>query len=554
MSVLPTHLKWALEKSPGKEHVSFGNFVRHFNLSDKEAASQAFTLLVNSELIRSERRAKLQTAFKDFALHHEERFWAERDIQISSEVTAKQAGVKSQRVGIKQSGIAYDQYFSSIGEPTQDQNLRNDDQHLDMPQQKKARICLSPFPLHGASSVSSRHTPPYAGGQQIPPLNILFNSLQEGKSIPSWAKNRPLYTFILRLKEDWGLRVTSLYEAAKTKPILDHTHVDEIALLSGIVHLNKNHIGFSQSEISKISGEVLNMFYSKEMEDADMKRAEDANWAQKLRLDQLKERLAAQRGGREPVDISVEPLIETILSSYADCKAKKITSVFFIALHVFRQFNNWSGLCSESDCMTAVVSPVLREIMAIQHKIKFTCANACTTTGKTRKVNLQQSGQSRQPDVIGQTKDRNEVFFGEMKGKHPGSEAINTDILRLAIFTKDSLDLLHNALERGPPLVTFQTVGSDVVFFLGARVNNTIVHIRLSTVRLPSSLTEVDLDYDIFFRLFQVQTLISITKDCLEEKRTTPLQEDSFPTLGTPERNQALNSPKKPRKAKKNLQ
>ncbi|KAF9139466.1 hypothetical protein BGX20_007659, partial [Mortierella sp. AD010] len=56
-------------------------------------------------------------------------------------------------------------------------------------------------------------------------------------------------------------------------------------LLSGIVHLNKNHIGFSQSEISKISGDVLNMFYSKEMEDADMKRAEDAtilwaNWVQ----------------------------------------------------------------------------------------------------------------------------------------------------------------------------------------------------------------------------------------------------------------------------------
>ncbi|ORZ20847.1 hypothetical protein BCR41DRAFT_26687 [Lobosporangium transversale] len=134
----------------------------------------------------------------------------------------------------------------SPSESTQDQNLRNDDQHLDMPRQKKARICLSPFPLHGASSVSSRHTPPYAGGSAdsspelstiSPPSSpdftldgvnveqeansffsnvgtlqdILFNSLQEGKNIPSWAKNRPLNTFILRLKEDWGVRVTSLY-------------------------------------------------------------------------------------------------------------------------------------------------------------------------------------------------------------------------------------------------------------------------------------------------------------------------------------------------------
>ncbi|KAF9991667.1 hypothetical protein BGZ79_004153, partial [Entomortierella chlamydospora] len=176
----------------------------------------------------------------------------------------------------------------------------------DQPQPKKSYVCLSPT-LHGASSAASCCTPPYAGSSESspelstisppsPPLftldnkaaeqeadsfftnagttqDILFNSLQEGKSIPSWAKNRPLYTFKLHFKEDWGPRVTSLYEAAKTKSILDHTRVDEIALLSGIVHLNQKHIGFSQSEISKISGEVLNMFYSKEMEDADMRRA-----------------------------------------------------------------------------------------------------------------------------------------------------------------------------------------------------------------------------------------------------------------------------------------
>ncbi|KAF9206503.1 hypothetical protein BGZ49_002320 [Haplosporangium sp. Z 27] len=329
-----------------------------------------------------------------------------------------------------------------------------------------SRRALSTLSLHPAS----RKPMPFfsnAGTMQ----DILFSSLQDGKCIPSWAKNHPPYTFILQLKEEWGPGVTSLYEAAKTKPTLDYTHMDEIALFPGIVHFNKNHIGFSQSDISQMSGEVLNMFYSKEMEDVDMKRAEDA----------------------------------TIL------------------------WASWTDLILLS-------------------------ANTCTTTGKTRKVNLQQSRQSRQPDVIGHTKDMNEVFFGEMKGMRPGLKAVNTDILRLAIFTKDSLDLLHNTLERGPPLVTFQTEGSNVVFFLGARVNNTIVHMRLSTVRPPSSLTEIDLDYNFFFRLFQIQTLISITKDCLEKKRTTPLQEDSFPTLGTPERNAALNTPKKSQKAKQNKQ
>lgn len=61
--------------------------------------------------------------------------------------------------------------------------------------------------------------------------------------------------------------------------------------------------------------------------------------------------------------------------------------------------------------------------------------------------------------------------------------------------------------------------------------------------------TELDLDHDFFFNLFQVQTLINITKDCLEEKRVTLLGEISFPTLGTPDRNNALNSPKKIKKS-----
>ncbi|KAG0360732.1 hypothetical protein BGZ54_009408 [Gamsiella multidivaricata] len=108
-----SYLKWALEKVPGQEHVSFGNFVRHFNLSDRESASQAFTLLIGSRLIRSKRREKLQKAFKEFCDHRAERFWAEHNLQVSSEITAKQAEVISQRVGIKQSEIAYDRYFSS---------------------------------------------------------------------------------------------------------------------------------------------------------------------------------------------------------------------------------------------------------------------------------------------------------------------------------------------------------------------------------------------------------------------------------------------------------
>ncbi|KAK3808185.1 MAG: hypothetical protein J3R72DRAFT_499332 [Linnemannia gamsii] len=358
--------------------------------------------------------------------------------------------------------------------------------------------------------------------------DILLSSLRDGYSLPSWMKDRPIYTFELQLQDDWGHQVTDLYKAAKTKPHLDHTHIDEIALLSGIVHLNKSHSGFSAKDITKISTEVLVSFYSQDMEDDDMQRAQDAtvlwaSWLWKSIL--LKEKLAAQKNNRDPGDVDVEPVVDVIMSSYITCKTKKITSILFIALHVFRRYNSWATLTSESDCMMAVVGPILQEIMDIQHAIKFTCSNASTTAGKSRKSKLQQEGQSRQPDIVGQTRDKREVFYGELKGPHPSPAAVSTDLLRLAIFSKDSLDQLHNTLELGPPLVTFQTVGRDVNFFLGAKVNNTVVHVRLSTVKLPSRLTELDLDLEFFFHLLQVQTLINITKDRLNHKREEPSQE-----------------------------
>jgi hypothetical protein len=47
-------------------------------------------------------------------------------------------------------------------------------------------------------------------------------------------------------------------------------------MLSGIVHLNKKHVGFSENEIKAITTEVLEMFYSQEMMDEDIRRAQDA--------------------------------------------------------------------------------------------------------------------------------------------------------------------------------------------------------------------------------------------------------------------------------------
>lgn len=100
-----------------------------------------------------------------------------------------------------------------------------------------------------------------------------------------------------------------------------------------------------------------------------------------------------------------------------------------------------------------VVGPILNEIVALQQKIKFITpllllfhlsnwafviviisANTCTSVRKSRKVQLQQDGQLRQLDVIGQAMSKKEMFYGKLKGLHPKTETVNTDIHRIPLI------------------------------------------------------------------------------------------------------------------------
>lgn len=111
---------------------------------------------------------------------------------------------------------------------------------------------------------------------------------------------------------------------------------------------------------------------------------------------------------------------------------------------------------------------------------------------------------------------------------------MNVDSLRLVDFAKVALDHLHYCLIEDPPLLTFQTRDRTVVVFLPANQGNVIVHARVSSVQLPSNLTKMSLYQEFFFPLFQVQTLLEITKKYLENKRGNRLQNQCpFPTLDT---------------------
>ncbi|KAF9118038.1 hypothetical protein BGW39_001559, partial [Mortierella sp. 14UC] len=378
------------------------------------------------------------------------------------------------------------------------------------------------------------------------PKDILFGSLQDGEQLPHWIWNQPDYKFVFQLGGlDLGNKITTLYNDVRKQTDLDHTKVDRIALLSGIVHICDGNFGLSKSDTTAVHNAVVDQYYSGELSEADINRARNSEdlwstWVRAIRRLSFTESSDARREGREPRPIDTTPILDEIMASFKTCKDNDIMPVFYIAMNVFRKFNDCTGRLSETEWMTRIIVPFLEEFMGIQHDVTFACTNSTTLAGQERKASLNQDGQTRQPDVIGKCVPPFELYYGELKAKNPRIEDSNTDRLRIAIFTKDSLDQLDRKLASPPPVISFQAIGGVVTFYIGAKVGNVIVHSKLSTITLPSQLSQLDVHEEIFYTLFQVRTLVMVANTKTLDRREIPLDSRSFPTLGTPERYLAM--------------
>ncbi|KAF9997790.1 hypothetical protein BGZ80_006924, partial [Entomortierella chlamydospora] len=99
MSASPAYLRWALEKKK--------------KARSTVSATRDFESLLNLNNIRSHRRKKLANAFKYFQAHHQERFWAERALEVNTEVAVKRAGTIMQDAGVNEAKMACERFFSN---------------------------------------------------------------------------------------------------------------------------------------------------------------------------------------------------------------------------------------------------------------------------------------------------------------------------------------------------------------------------------------------------------------------------------------------------------
>ncbi|KAG0274869.1 hypothetical protein BGZ96_004060, partial [Linnemannia gamsii] len=194
----------------------------------------------------------------------------------------------------------------------------------------------------------------------------LLQALHDGKQLPRNC-DRPDYTFTLPLGgKDWGARMTRMYDATRQKAILTCQDLNEISVLSGVLHVDEEHAHLSKDEILQIRRDVLQKFYTNAQQEEDLKRARAARnhwvaWCDLWSSIELSACLATDQGTESTLDTT--PVIDSIMAAYGDCKVKNILPVLFMALHVFRKFNTWSKLRSEADCAMAMVGPILEEVL-----------------------------------------------------------------------------------------------------------------------------------------------------------------------------------------------
>ncbi|KAF9083368.1 hypothetical protein BGX27_004155, partial [Mortierella sp. AM989] len=121
------YLNWACDKEHKKEHVSFSNFVKKFDITDKKSANEAYLSLIRSRHIRENRRKRLHERYRVFRERNEDIFWerralkiADRRLLINSAIVAKKTAIMNQKAGVKEtsSGFEWNSIRSASSEDT----------------------------------------------------------------------------------------------------------------------------------------------------------------------------------------------------------------------------------------------------------------------------------------------------------------------------------------------------------------------------------------------------------------------------------------------------
>ncbi|KAF9411532.1 hypothetical protein BGZ94_001299 [Podila epigama] len=406
-----------------------------------------------------------------------------------------------------------------------------------------------------------------------PLQDVILDSLQSGETLPSWARTRPDYQFECVIGDrDYGQKLTDWYNVARKEHALTHANEDQIALLSGVLQVFSSHHDLTEDDMAFIRRHCLATYYSQEQRKQDLKRSQVAatlwsSWVQALESLKIAESHAALDKERPEEPIDTVDILEMIRDAYQTCKESNILPVYYSALTIFRKYNDYDIPHSEMSWTVSMVLPLLEEFLSLQNKLIFKCANSGCQASASRKSSASNRSHPRRPDIIGlgpkdteadrvtstpyrrrfekgiKQEKRLETYYGEIKMGGASPLEWRIDRLRLSIFTKDALDLFQQRWITPPPVLTFQVIGDGVVFFLGVRMDDCTIHLQISSLKLPTKLSDLSLKQEVFFALFQAQTLALEALRLMQDKancRSGPFVVRTIPTMPTPDRLKAM--------------
>ncbi|KAF9579219.1 hypothetical protein BGW38_004608 [Lunasporangiospora selenospora] len=108
-----------LEKGKWVEHVSFGSFVKRFDIRNKEVAMAHYAALLNSPYIKEKRRQRLQVAYADFKDSRLRDFWASWKQSVSlnetqnrllcnATIIRKETAILAQQASLRDSASSFE--------------------------------------------------------------------------------------------------------------------------------------------------------------------------------------------------------------------------------------------------------------------------------------------------------------------------------------------------------------------------------------------------------------------------------------------------------------
>ncbi|KAF9897236.1 hypothetical protein BX616_005944, partial [Lobosporangium transversale] len=119
---MTTHITWAnttkVENGKMIEHVSFGSFVKKFNLRDKEIAKTLYADLLNSPNINEKRRQRLKRAYDEFRDSRLQSFWTsweqtlflnetQKKLEVNAAIVRKETAIMAQQASLHDSASVF---------------------------------------------------------------------------------------------------------------------------------------------------------------------------------------------------------------------------------------------------------------------------------------------------------------------------------------------------------------------------------------------------------------------------------------------------------------